>query len=195
MYYIYREKGVVMNNNTKQNLLLILNAIVNKKVITQRRKLRDGIQAERRLSELQNQIYSLQEFISNNRYDRADTLEAENEIADIEREISECNAKMAAAEFARTELSAAAKFYETYYAGVKSANIAALQKEYDILDARADKLSDLMFACEINMDSDVRSRDLCEQSARDMAAYRTEYNNIMARMRKISSEIRSARTK
>ena len=52
-----------------------------------------------------------------------------------------------------------------------------------------------MFACEINMDSDVRSRDLCEQSARDMAAYRTEYNNIMARMRKISSEIRSARTK
>ncbi len=169
----------------------ILKSLVDNQVPALKHDASRGVDAGAKISDLWGRIDSLHNYIIANRYDRADVREAESEINDYEREISDLQRAAARFNNAQSELKAAAKFYHTYNAIAKNAHIDALQREYDMLDARADKLSDLIFACQVNIDPDNRDAATCAQYSNDITGYREEYSQTIARLQQVARKIKS----
>lgn len=176
-------------------LFNILKSLVDVRVPGLRSQVNAGAVAETQIPKINTQISDLRSFIETCRYDRADAKETEAEISDNESKLSEYNRAIVAANFARSELNAAARFYQTYNIVTRDLRLATLRRKYDELDARMDVLDELIFGCEINMDSTVRSSELCEQAANDMNKYSSEYDEIIKQKKLLTDMIKSCQTK
>lgn len=178
-----------MKKTAKKELFYILKALVDKRVPKLRSDFNKGAEAVKRIAQLQTQICNSQQYICNNRYDRSDAMETMSEIAEYESEIARLRPICTAANFANTELKAAKEFYSTYDLIDKSRELEKLRMEYRSLENRVDKLDDLIFNCEVNMNPFERSLSVCEQAAQDMESYREEYSVLTNRMQTIMKEI------
>ena len=69
-----------MKRRANPALFQILRSLVDRRIPSIEYDLRKYSGADAEIVRLQSQIYDLQSFIANNRYDRADTIEAESEI-------------------------------------------------------------------------------------------------------------------
>ena len=145
-------------------------------------------ETQKKIDWLNGQIAFLERRASVDRFDREELAETDALIANYERQLEEL-LKAATAEKASKVTS---KKKTAFLKGVP-VEIASLQHEYDILDERTDKLAELMFACELNMDTSERSADVSEQAARDLDYYRKEYESSMSRMRQIGESIKNHR--
>lgn len=179
-----------MKKAAKQELFFILKALVDKRVPQLKKDVNDGAAAVKRIASLQTQVNDAQRYMCNNRYDRADAMETMAEIAEYESEISQLRSVCSRSASSNIELDAANAFYRTYKAVEKGASLEKLRREYSDLESRADKLDDLIFSCEVNMNPFERSVEVCNQSAKDMEFYREEYKRVSDKMRAIAQEIR-----
>lgn len=180
-----------MAQKVKPEIFDILKSLVDKKVPVLRRQLVQGVDARHKIVSLQSQISDLQKYVVNNRYDRAEVLETEELIYKYEQDIKDLKEVAIKSDFAHRELNESAKFYTTYKIIRNKSKLDKLHYEYNILDERADKLNDLMFVCEINMDQAERSPEVYEQASDEMKRYEAEYLTIINRMNQITKEIKS----
>lgn len=145
-------------------------------------------ETQKKIDWLNGQIAFLERRASVDRFDREELAETDALIANYERQLEEL-LKAATAKKASKVTSKK----KTAFSKRAPVEIASLQHEYDILDERTDKLAELMFACELNMDTSERSADVSEQAARDLDYYRKEYESSMSRMRQIGESIKNHR--
>lgn len=178
-----------MKKRANKYVFDILKSLVDSKVPALNKTVSEGKKAAERVSDLQKQIGSAQQYICTNRYDRADTLETMSEISDYENEISRLKPICTKANLASNELYAAKNFYKIYEDVKTDYKIEELRREYYALEDRIDRLDDLMFSCEVNMNPFERSFEICDQASRDMAKYREEYDRLMGRVHEITKEI------
>lgn len=178
-----------MKKQVNPEIFNILKSLVDKRTPVLNIQLQQGINARSKIANLQSQIASSQQYISNNRYDRAEVLETEEEIAQYEKEINVLKGSASITDWARTELEETKKFYKTYNSIGKESKISVLNNEYEKLDERVDVLDELMFACEANMDKYERSPDVYNQAQQDFDKYHEEYKNIIHRMDCVLKEI------
>lgn len=177
------------------NVMHILKSIMDYRV----KPLRDAADAGRRAtmeeSEICASISSLQHFINNSRYDRSDTMEAQAELDEYERQASAIRKKIERGTIAMQELKYADKFYATYNAACKQVqNQATLQHllaQKSDLENRLATLERDMDACEINMTPGIYSPDVVAQAESDMVHYNNEYTRLSARLNIITSTINS----
>lgn len=145
-------------------------------------------ETQKKIDWLNGQIAFLERRASVDRFDREELAETDALIANYERQLEEL---LKAATAKKASKGTSKK--KTAFSKGTSVEIASLQHEYDILDERTDKLAELMFACELNMDTSERSADVSEQAARDLDYYRKEYESSMSRMRQIGKSIKNHR--
>ena len=141
-------------------------------------------ETQKKIDWLNGQIAFLERRASVDRFDREELAETDALIANYERQLEELLKAATAKKASKVTSKKKTAF---------SKEIASLQHEYDILDERTDKLAELMFACELNMDTSERSADVSEQAARDLDYYRKEYESSMSRMRQIGESIKNHR--
>lgn len=165
-----------MKNKATPDLFDLLKSLVDHRAKKLRYRVQDVNGMEKRISELQSQIYSLENFISNNRYDRADTREAESEIAGLESEISSLTQQIAAAKSARAELHSATRFYQIYDEAIKPKPINTRTVDsIPYVYVENDWLDDTLDSLRITLDNrKYVSPDLYEQSLQD-------YQDLMTR--------------
>lgn len=143
--------------------------------------------AKEKISSLQSQIRNLQKFAEINRYDSSKGVT--EEIVDCEYEIKELEKSASNLHFVRSELNASAKFYHIYDAVSKSVQLQKYYDEYDRLNEKADDLSELMFACDINNDPKSRSSDICNQAIADYETYTKSYDETINRINILRGKI------
>lgn len=180
-----------MKRKAKIEVFDVLKGLVDKRVPGLKQQLLRGVDARHKIVSLEFRIADLQKYITNNRYDRAEVLETEEMIAQYEQEIKDLKTAAAKSDFAHGELNASVRFYRTYKTVKNQAKLDDLRYEYNLLDDRADKLNDLMFGCEINMNETERSPEVYEQALDDMNRYHNEYVAVISRMKQITKEIQS----
>ncbi len=178
-----------MKKRASRELFNVLKSLVDCRVPDLNRRVERGQASAEKIRLLQSQISNAQQYMCNNRYDRAETMETVAEIAEYESEITQLRPVCADASFASTELEAANKFYTTYNILHRDGMLAQLRKEYADLENRADRLDDLIFNCEVNMNPFERSLAICEQAIKDMEEYREELDMIIKRMQDITREV------
>lgn len=144
-------------------------------------------ETQKKIDWLNGQIAFLERRASVDRFDREELAETDALIANYERQLEELLKAATAKKASKVTSKKKTAFSRA------SVEIASLQHEYDILDERTDKLAELMFACELNMDTSERSADVSEQAARDLDYYRKEYESSMSRMRQIGESIKNHR--
>ena len=178
-----------MKRRANPALFQILRSLVDRRIPSIEYDLRKYSGADAEIVRLQSQIYDLQSFIANNRYDRADTIEAESEIEECNMKIANLRSAARRADMAHQELTHVVQFYKTYNTVLNARQLTDLRAEYEELDARADKLSDLMFACQVNMDASARSTATCDDARNDLNLYTQEYNSIIQRMDELARQM------
>ena len=96
------------------NVMHILKSVMDYKVKPLRETIEAGKRAAQEEPVICEYISSLQQFISNSRYDRGDTLEAEQEVADYEAQAGAIRGKINRANAAAEQMVHANKFYASY---------------------------------------------------------------------------------
>ncbi len=180
-----------MKKRVNSEVFTILKTLVDSRVKDLRGQLVRGVAARAKIASLRSQIESLEKYITTNRYDRSEVMETEEEIDRCEQEIKQLSFIASKTDFVQKELNASVSFYKTYNFVKNSSKLEGLRNEYNNLEARADKLSDLIFACEVNMDEKERSIAVYEQANKDLSVYNEEYNAILRRMNALCNEMRS----
>lgn len=168
----------------------ILKSLVDNKRPVLQSAVDNGHRAISKIDNYHRNISNLQRFIDNNRYDRADTIEAQSEIADMEHEIRVLQPVANKLASAQRELNAAENFDETYNRVVKDARLVELRRQYDKLDEYSEILSDTMFAAQANMNPSERDANTYEQAIADTERYRQEYEDTIQRMQEIAAQIK-----
>lgn len=168
----------------------ILKSLVDNKRPALQSAVDNGHRAISKIDNCHRNISNLQRFIDNNRYDRADTIEAQSEIADMEHEISVLQPVANKLASAQRELNAAENFDKTYNRVVKDACLVELRRQYDKLDEYSEILSDTMFAAQANMNPSERDANTYEQAIADTERYRQEYEDTIQRMQEIAAQIK-----
>ena len=177
------------------NVIHILKSVMDYKV----KPLRDAVDAGKRAAQEEpvicNQIGALQHFIESSRYDRAEALEAEHELADYEMQASAIREKINRGNAAAEQLQHANKFYAMYKETCKSVENASKLRtfieERAELEDRITKLERNMEACEINMTPDLYNANIADQSRIDYEYYSQEYNKLYDRLQQITWAIES----
>lgn len=180
-----------MKKRVNSEVFTILKTLVDSRVKDLRGQLVRGVAARAKIASLRSQIESLEKYIATNRYDRSEVMETEEEIDRCEQEIKQLSFIASKTDFVQNELNTSVSFYRTYNFVKNSSKLESLRNEYNSLEARADKLSDLIFACEVNMDEKERSVAVYEQANKDLSVYNEEYNAILRRMNALCNEMRS----
>lgn len=176
------------------NVIHILKSIVDYKTPALRRDVDAGRRAEHEMPLVCEYISNLNQYIINNRYDRAAVLDAENDLADYEYQASGIQTKINAGKIAQEQLAAAQKFNATYNTIVRSVakptvNLSELIAQRNELEAQLSKLDDRISACEINMNPGERGYAIATQAQSDMADYIAKYNELDEKYRAICHEI------
>ena len=182
-----------MKKQVKPELFDILKALVDRRVPDLREQFRRGVEAQADISDLRAHICYLERHIDDNRYDREETQESKELIAENEERIEQKKSLVKAGDIAQEQLSASVDFYQTYDWVKNKSRLKQLEQEYSVLDARSDELDDLIFSCEVNIDPSSRSVEVCEQAERDMTKYQLEYKSVIQNMDRILKEINRLR--
>ncbi len=177
------------------NVMHILKSVMDYRV----KPLRDAADAGHRAAMEEPEIYaamsSLQNFINNSRYDRSDTMEAQAELDDYERQASAIRHKIERGAAAQQELKHADKFYATYNDACKEVQdhttLQRLLAQKSDLENRLATLERDMDACEINMTPGLYAPDVASQAESDMAHYNNEYTRLNNSLSILISEINS----
>lgn len=162
------------------NVMHILKSVMDYKVKPLHATIEAGRRAAQEEPVICEYISSLQQFISNSRYDRGDTLEAEQEVADYEAQAGAIRGKINRANDAAAQMVHANKFYASYEDACKKIEDAQQLKQLESqraeLENRLTSLERNMEACEINMTPNVYGDDVAEQSRDEYEHYSQEYD-------------------
>lgn len=177
------------------NVIHILKSVMDYKV----KPLRDAVDAGKRAAQEEpvvcEYISSLQHFIDNSRYDRAEALEAEREMADYEIQASAIREKINRGNVAAAQLVHADKFYEFYQKTCReienAPKLRQLESERRALERQLESLEHNMDACEINMTPNLYSEDLASQSSEDYEYFSQNYSRISNQLSAVIKEIKS----
>ena len=175
------------------NVIHILKSVMDYKV----KPLRDAVDAGKRAAQEEpvvcEYISTLQHFIDNSRYDRAEALEAERELADYEIQASAIRDKINRGNMAVAQLVHADKFYKSYQDTCKKIENAPilrqLESERSALERQLESLEHNMDACEINMTPNLYGIDFADQSRADYEFFAAQYENVYNRLHKVISDI------
>ena len=177
------------------NVIHILKSVMDYKVKPLHAAVDAGKRAAQEEPVICEYISSLQYFIENNRYDRNDTLEAEQEMADYEMQASGIRAKINRGNAAAEQLVYADKFYKSYADTCHQIEIAPqlqkLESERAALESRLASLEHNMDACEINMTPNLYGVDIADQSRADYEHYSQEYDRTYQQLQNVLSHIKS----
>ena len=183
------------NKKASMDVINILKSVMDYKVKPLRAAVDAGKRAAQEEPGILEYISSLQNFINNSRYDRAEALEAEQEMADYEIQASGIRAKINRGTMAAEQLVYADKFYESYKDTCRKIEIAPqLQKlefERAQLERRLVSLENNMDACEINMTPSLYGADVANQSRTDYEQFSDEYDRIYTRLQHVLWQIKS----
>lgn len=174
-----------------QNIFGILKGVVDKKVPTLQKKMKDAQDVDEKIIKFQRAITDLQGYMERNRHDRAEVIETQSDIAEYEDKIRFLQGVKAGIDKIKEELSNADNFYKTYKDVVTKPKVIALKEEYERLESKLARLEDNMFSCEINMDKLERSAEVYEQSEKDLQNFEKEYDDLSLQSARILSEIKS----
>lgn len=177
------------------NVIHILKSVMDYKVKPLRTAMDVGKRAAQEEPVICEYISSLQYFIDNNRYDRNDTMEAEQEMADYEIQASAIRAKINRGNNAAAQMVHADKFYAMYKDACHQIKIAPelqqLESERAALESRLASLEHNMDACEINMTPNLYGGDIAEQSRGDYEYFAQEYNKTYESLQNVMWRIKS----
>lgn len=179
------------NKNVSTGVMNILKSVMDSKVVKLRTDIDAGARATQEERDICERISSLQRFIDNNRYDRSDTIEAEQEIAEYESQASAVRAKINRGNAAVAQMVHADKFYATYKDICNKAEIRQLQSECTELENRLTALGRNMESCEINMTPNLYGVDIADQSRADYEHYSQEYDRTYQQLQNVLSHIKS----
>jgi len=183
------QRGCKMQKRVNFAIFDILKSVVDSRMPDLVYRNAHATAAKEKISSLQSQIRNLQKFAEINRYDSSDVKDATGKIVDCEYEIKELEKSASNLHFVRSELNASAEFYHIYDAVSKSVQLQKYYDEYARLNEKADDLSELMFACDINNDPKSRSSDICNQAIADYEMYTKSYDETIDRINILRGKI------
>lgn len=181
------------NKKVSMNVMHILQSVMDYKVKPLRATIEAGRRAAQEEPVICEYISSLQQFISNSRYDRGDTLEAEQEMAEYEMRASTIRDTINRGNTAAAQMVHANKFYESYRDTCRKINniqkIRDMESERTALENRLATLERNIEACEINMTPNLYGVDFADQSRTDYKFFCEQYNAVYNQLQKIISDI------
>ncbi|MBE6457977.1 MAG: hypothetical protein E7011_04200 [Alphaproteobacteria bacterium] len=186
---------VRQNKQTLEYIYRTLKPLVDSAAAKLQARIEAGKQAKQEQGILYRQISDLQLYIMNNRYDRESVRDAERDIQDYEHQSQGIMNKINHASAAVQQMSYVSEFYKRYNQIVVGPELESLRAERDSISDKMDKLSELIFACDVNMDASERSPDIVAQSAHDLLQYEQEYAELAGRLAQVSSEIKKRGSK
>ena len=185
-----------MSNQKKRTpigVFEVLKSIMDAKAKTLHETINIGKRAKTELPVLCERISNLQTFIWNSRYDPVEAREAEIELADNEYQLAGINKKIEKGGLAVADLVYVDKFnasYESVCNHVRNTSlIRDLRGQCRVIEDKMSQLEERIFACEVNMDADVRSPDVVAQAAADLEAYNRSYSEYNATLEALRAKI------
>ncbi len=183
------------NKKVSMDVINILKSVMDYKVKPLRAAVNAGKYAALEEPVICEHISALQHFIDNSRYDRAEAMEAERELADYEMQASGIRAKINRANEAAAQLAHADKFYASYQDTCYRIEIAPQLQKLDLeraqLESRLTSLEQNMDACEINITPNLYGGDVAEQSRTDLERFSQEYDRTYESLQNVLRQIKS----